>query len=142
MVAAAAEAAGATTAAFSWTPTFCTASAAVNAVVDGEGCTAGDALDCVVEVSSEPPGTVQPIGVHSIPDTLPSPFGAIFLNRSGIASISPNLQPSHLSTTVAIVSVPAVGLWMEICLLQIGLLFGLPSELIIGTERATTASLL
>ena len=62
-----ATAAGTTTAAFSWTPTFCTASAAVSAVADGEDCTAGDALDCVVELPSEAPGTVQPMGVHSIP---------------------------------------------------------------------------
>lgn len=62
-----AAAAGGTTAAFSWTPTLCTASAAVGAVADGEGCAAGDALGCVVELPSEAPGTVQPMGVHSIP---------------------------------------------------------------------------
>ena len=136
-----AAAAGATTAAFSWTPTFCTASAAVGAVADGEGCTAGDALGCVVELPSEAPGTVQPMGVHPIPGTRPSPFGAIFLNKSGIASMSPNLHAWHVSTTVAIVSVPVVGLWMEICLLQMGLLFGFPGLFIRGIERATTASL-
>lgn len=65
---------GATTATFSWMPTFCTASAAGSGVADGEGCAAGDgALGCAVA----PPGTVQPMGVHSIPCTLPSPFGAI-----------------------------------------------------------------
>ena len=137
-----AAAAGATTAAFSWTPTLCTASAAFSAVVDGEDCTAGDGLGCVVELPSEAPGTVQPMGDHSIPGTLPSPFGAIFLNKSGMASISPNLHPWHVSTTVAMVSVPAVGLWMEICLLQMGLLFGFPGLFITGIERATTASLL
>ena len=136
-----AAAAGATTAAFSWTPTFCTASAAVGAVADDEGCTGGDALGCVVELPSEAPGTVQPMGVHSIPGTRPSPFGAIFLNKSGIASMSPNLHAWHVSTTVAIVSVPVVGLWMEICLLQMGLLFGFPGLFIRGIERATTASL-
>ena len=136
-----AAAAGATTAAFSWTPTFCTASAAVSAVADGEGCAAGDELACVVELPSEAPGTVQPMGVHSIPKTLPSPFGAIFLNKSGIASTSPNLHPWHVSTTVAMVSVPALGLWMEICLLQMGLLFGFPGLFIKGIESATTASL-
>lgn len=31
---------------------------------DDEGCTTGEALDCA---SPEPPGTVQPMGVHSIP---------------------------------------------------------------------------
>ena len=59
-----AAAAGATTATFSWTATLCTASAAVGAVADGEDCTAGDGLGCVVELPSEAPGTVQPIGVH------------------------------------------------------------------------------
>ena len=88
-----AAAAGATTASFSWTPTSCTASATVGAVADGEDCAAGDALGCAVELPSEAPGTVQPMGVHSIPGTLPSPFGAICLNKSGMASISPNLHP-------------------------------------------------
>ena len=62
-----AAAAGVTTAAFSWTPTLCTASATVGAVADGEDedCAAGDGLGCVVELpSEEAPGTVQPMGVH------------------------------------------------------------------------------
>ena len=122
---------------------FCTASAAGSAVVDCEDCAAGEALGCVVELpSEEAPGTVQSMGVHSIPGTLPSPLGAIFLNKSGMASISPNLHPWHVSTTVAMVSVPVVGLWMEICLLQMGLLFGFAGLFITGIARATTASLL
>ena len=43
--------------------------------------------------------------------------------------------------TVAMVSVPVMGLWMEICLLQIGLLFGLAGLFIRRVERATMASL-
>ena len=43
--------------------------------------------------------------------------------------------------TVAMVSVPVMGLWMEICLLQIGLLFGLAGLFISRIERATIASL-
>lgn len=44
--------------------------------------------------------------------------------------------------TVAVVSVPVVGLWIEICLLQIGLLFGLPAlpDCMMPIERATMAS--
>lgn len=68
-----AAAAGVTTAAFSWTPTLCAASATVGAVADGEDededcAAAGDALGCVVELPSEgAPGTVQPMGVHEMP---------------------------------------------------------------------------
>ena len=58
---------------------------------DDEGCTAGDALDWL-SLSPEPPGTVQPMGVHSIPWTLPLPFGAMVLNRSGGTSMLPNAQ--------------------------------------------------
>lgn len=61
---------------------------------DDEGCTTGDALDGAAELSlsPEPPGTVQPIGVHSIPCTLPLPFGAIAENKSGGTSMLPNAQ--------------------------------------------------
>lgn len=54
----------------------------------------------------------------------------------------PNAQPSQLSVTVAMVSVPVVGLWIEICLLQIGLAFGLApsSSCMMLIERATMAS--
>ena len=74
-----AAAEGATTATFSWTPTLGKAPTGTTGVADDEVCTTGDALDvdCVVELSSEAPGTVQPMGVHSIPWTRPSPFGAI-----------------------------------------------------------------
>lgn len=114
---------------------------------DDEGCTTGDdALDCAaVELSlspEEPPGTVQPMGVHSIPWTRPLPFGAMVLNKSGGTSMLPNAQPWQLSVTAAMVSVPVVGLWMEICLLQIGLSFGLAplSSCMMLIERATMAS--
>ena len=59
---------------------------------DEEGCTAGGALDCAVVAWPEPPGTVQPIGVHWIPWTLPSPLGATLLNKEIVASMSLNAQ--------------------------------------------------
>lgn len=51
-------------------------------------------------------------------------------------------QPSHVSATVAMVSVPVVGLWIEICLPQYGFKFGLLGLAgdIIKCERATMAS--
>lgn len=57
-----------------------------------------------------------------------------------MTSRSPGSHAWHVSATVAMVSVPVVGLWMEICLLQIGLLFGLAGLFIRWTERATLAS--
>ena len=54
--------------------------------------------------------------------------------------MSPSAQPPHVSVTVAIMSVPVVGSWIEICLLHIGLSFGLPEVPIMATERATMAS--
>ena len=148
--AAAAAAEGATAATFSCTTGVVgkaaegiVAAAAAAAAVDDEGCTTDDdPLDCpvVLSLSPEPPGTVQPIGVHSMPCTLPLPFGAIVLNKSSGTSMLSNAQPSQVSVTVAIVSVPVVGLWIEICLLQMGLLFGLPRFDIMRYERATIAS--
>ena len=120
----AAAADGTTAATFSCTFRLGRAADGTAATADDEGCTAGDALG-VLSLWLEPPGTVQPIGVHCMPCTLPLPSGAMVLNRSGGTSRSPNAQPSHVSVTVAVVSVPVAGLWMEICLLQIGLSFGL-----------------
>ena len=60
---------------------------------DEEGCTTGDVLDELSLSPEPPPGTVQPIGVHSIPWTLPLPFGAMVLNKSGGTSMLPNAQP-------------------------------------------------
>lgn len=51
-----------------------------------------------------------------------------------------NAHPTHVSVTVAVVSVPVIGLWMEICLPQIGLLLGFVGLFIRSTERATIAS--
>ena len=67
----------------------------VGTAAEDEGCTAGDTLDCalVLSLSPEPPGTVQPIGSHVIPCTLPLPFGAIVENKSSGTSRSPNAQP-------------------------------------------------
>ena len=92
-VAAAAE--GTTTATFSCTGKFAKAAEGDVAAADDEDCTTDDPLDCpvVLSLSPEPPGTVQPIGVHSIPCTLPLPFGAIVSNKSGVTSRSPNAQP-------------------------------------------------
>lgn len=61
---------------------------------EDEGCTVEETLDCAVVLSLSPelPGTVQPIGSHSIPCTLPLPFGAIVLNKSSGTSMSPNAQ--------------------------------------------------
>ena len=58
---------------------------------DDEGCTT-DAAAVELSLSPEPPGTVQPMGVHSIPWTLPLPFGAMVLNKSGGTSMLPNAQ--------------------------------------------------
>lgn len=49
-------------------------------------------------------------------------------------------QPMHVSVTVAMVFVPVVGLWIEICLLQTGLAFGFAGLLIKRWEMATMAS--
>lgn len=117
----------------------------IGAAAEDEGCTTEDTLDCAAVPSlspdPEPPGTVQPIGVHSIPCTLPLPFGAIVVNKSCRTSMLSNAQPIQVSVTVAVVSVPVAGLWIEICLLQIGLSFGLPAQvLIMSVERATMGS--
>lgn len=67
---------GAATATFSCT---CTDGRAAAPAAEGEGCLVGDALGCAAELSlsPEPPGTVQPMGVHWIPCTLPLPLGAM-----------------------------------------------------------------
>ena len=72
--------------------------------------------------------------------SLPTLVGAKLLKNSTVVSMSPNAQPTHVSVTVAIMSVPVVGLWIEICLLHIGLSFGLAGLAIMDTARATMAS--
>lgn len=62
-VAVAAAAEGTTAATFSWTFRLGRAAEGTAAAAEDEGCTAGDALG-VLSLSPEPPGTVQPIGVH------------------------------------------------------------------------------
>ena len=139
--AAGAAAEGAMAATFSWTAMVGKAAAGA----DDEGCAAGGALDWGAVLSPEPwpPGTVQPMGVHSMPGTLPSPSGATVVNKEGVTSMLLKAQAMHVSLTVATVSVPVVGLWIEICLPQRGLSFGLPGFVrdIMPFERATTASL-
>ena len=131
--AAAAEVVG-TTATFSCTFTTGGSTAAA-AAGDGAGCTAGDdACAGGLARSPEPPGMVQPMGVHWIPCTLPSPFGATLLNKLIVASMSSNAHPSRVSVTV-------VGLWIEICLLQKGLVLGFAPLFMRRWERATMASL-
>ena len=137
--AAAAAAEGTTAATLSWRALADKTAESIAAGRDDEGCTGDVALDCA-SPEPEPPGMDQPIGVHWISWTLPSPSGAMVLNKSSGTSRSPNAQPSHESVTVAIVVVPAAGLKIEICLLQIGLLFGLAGLAIKGIERATMAS--
>ena len=74
----------------------------VEAAGDGEGCTADGALDCAVELTLWPSGTVtalgivQSTGVHSSPCTLPSPVGAIVLNRLIVTSMLPHAQPAQV----------------------------------------------
>ncbi len=62
-VAIAAAPEGTTAATFSCTFRLGRAAEGTAAAVEDEGCTAGDALG-VLSLSPEPPGTVQPIGVH------------------------------------------------------------------------------
>ena len=133
-VAAAAAATGGTTAAsFSCT-------GRVGKAVEGVAAATGDALDCAGALPLSPdPEILQPIGVHSIPCTLPSPVGAIVLNMSSMTSRSPYAQDVQVSATVAVVTVPSAGLWTEICLPQYGLLFGsaVSTGTIMSCERAT-----
>ena len=62
---------GAMAATFSCAGTVGRVAEGMAAAADDEGCTAGDALDwgavLPLALSAEPPGTVQPMGVHSIP---------------------------------------------------------------------------
>ena len=123
---------------FSCTFTDGRTAAAAAGAGGGLGCAAAGLA--ALSLSPEPPGTVQPMGVHWIPCTRPSPFGATLLNKLIVASMSSNAHAPHVSVTVAMVSVPVIGLWMEICLLQMGLLLGLAGLFIRRCERATMAS--
>lgn len=74
---AAAAADGTTAATFSCRCMDPKAAEGIAAATD-DGCTTDDTPDlaAVLSLSPEPPGTVQPTGVHSIPGTLPLPSGA------------------------------------------------------------------
>lgn len=138
---AAAAAKGATAATFSCTARVGTAAEGIGAMSTNEGCAVGDALDCAGALSLAPPEKVQsPTGVHSIPCTLPLPVGAMIPNKAGGTSMSLIAQALHVSVMVAVVFVPVVGLWIEICLLQTGFVFGFWPLFIKSTEMATMAS--
>lgn len=87
------------------------------------------------------PPTVLPPSLHST-TILPSanPFGSTASNTLGLTSMSSSAHPSHVSTIVAEYVVPVVGLRIWIAVPQSGLSLGFGGFCIMGTERATMAS--